>query len=592
MDNSYFYKADEVRSLAKGQWLFILAHLMPELEPALKKAGKSHVTCPFHGGKKDFRMFKDAHETGGAICSCGSWHDGFELLNQARGWDFAECLQQVGDLLMAPKHFKRQQSSNNTSSPRRAQQSAPAKVNNTKYDPNRRPKYQGTLIAHGQAPYQDDPINEPSYFAYIRLSTGNERKIWGVDLERAIGECGAVYGDEVTLTNLGREAVTVMQPVFEEGTGEIIGEKPVQTHRNTWVVEVKTKSVRTAKPESVAQAKVSNSSYVSHSAPGSYNEESWADSNVPTGLHEDNHSSCSPVEHHQEAVVEQEHSESKVVPLFAEQSKPWLMELQEEMQKRAERERVYNARLCEKIEKIWNECLPFNCAAAEPLRAYFVNRKLLFAHDVVEQTDSLRFHPSMSYYDEDGNEVGKFPAAVQAIRDAKGNLVTLHRTYLTKSGKKAKVECAKKMMPVPDGLSVTGGAVRLGMPTEGVLGLAEGLETALSGFRATHIPTWSTVNATLLENFEVPDELDIHTVVIFADKDKSLTGERSANVLKSKLEKQGYTVHVLLPKLPIPPRAKGIDWNDVLVTQGQMGFPPISTLREFIARRAGAYGRV
>ncbi|MFI3276970.1 MAG: DNA primase, partial [Vibrio sp.] len=64
------------------------------------------------------------------------------------------------------------------------------------------------------------------------------------------------------------------------------------------------------------------------------------------------------------------------------------------------------------------------------------------------------------------------------------------------------------------------------------------------------------------------------------------------NVLKSKLEKQGYTVHVLLPKLPIPPRAKGIDWNDVLVTQGQMGFPPISTLREFIARRAGAYGRV
>ncbi|NMS37279.1 DNA primase, partial [Vibrio parahaemolyticus] len=104
---------------------------------------------------------------------------------------------------------------------------------------------------------------------------------------------------------------------------EIIGEKPVQTHRNTWLVEVKTKSVRTAKPESVAQAKVSNSSYVSHSAPGSYNEESWADSNVPTEQHEDNHSSCSPVEHHQEAVVEQEHSESKVVPLFAEQSKPW-----------------------------------------------------------------------------------------------------------------------------------------------------------------------------------------------------------------------------------------------------------------------------
>ena len=85
MDNSYFYKADEVRNLAKGQWLFILAHLAPELEPALKKTGRSHVTCPFHGGKKDFRMFKDVLETGGAICSCGAWHDGFSLLMKARG---------------------------------------------------------------------------------------------------------------------------------------------------------------------------------------------------------------------------------------------------------------------------------------------------------------------------------------------------------------------------------------------------------------------------------------------------------------------------------------------------------------------------
>ena len=439
MDNSYFYKADEVRNLAKGQWLFILANLAPELEEAIKKAGKSHVTCPFHGGKKDFRMFKDAHETGGAICSCGAWHDGFELLMKARGWDFVECLQQVGDLLNATKHFKRQQSSNN-----------------------------------------------------------------------------------------------------------------------------KTKSVRTAK-------KVSNSSYVSHSAPDSYNEESRGDSNAPT--------------------EETESQVVQVVPHLAGQSKPWLMDLQDEMKRRAERERVYNAHLCEKIRKVWNECLPFNCEAAGPLRAYFVNRKLLFARDdVIGQTDSLRFHPSMSYYDEDGNEAGKFPAVVQAIRDPKGNLVTLHRTYLTKSGKKAKVECPKKMMPVPDGLSITGGAVRLGMPTEGVLGLAEGLETALSGFRATNIPTWSTVNATLLEKFEVPDELDIHTVVIFADKDRSLTGERSANVLKSKLEKQGYTVHILLPKMPIPPRSKrkGIDWNDVMINQGLMGFPPISTLREFIARRRRA----
>lgn len=75
----------------------------------------------------------------------------------------------------------------------------------------------------------------------------------------------------------------------------------------------------------------------------------------------------------------------------------------------------------------------------------------------------------MAYYDEDGNEVGKFPAIVCAIRDVEGNLVTLHRTYLTQNGKKAKVGNAKKMMPIPDGLDVNGAAIRLGEPTEGIL---------------------------------------------------------------------------------------------------------------------------
>ncbi|NMS31090.1 DNA primase, partial [Vibrio parahaemolyticus] len=102
---------------------------------------------------------------------------------------------------------------------------------------------------------------------------------------------------------------------------------------------------------------------------------------------------------------------------------------------------------------------------------------------------------------------------------------------------------------IPDGLDVNGAAIRLGEPTEGILGVAEGLETALSAYRVTQIPVWSTVNATLMESFEVPE--GVHTVLIWADKDKSVTGEKSANVLKAKLEKRGIRVYVLLPKLPI-----------------------------------------
>ncbi len=298
-----------------------------------------------------------------------------------------------------------------------------------------------------------------------------------------------------------------------------------------------------------------------------------------------------PQVQHAATQPEEQSSENKpkVVPMFREQPKPWLLELQEEMEKRMERERAYSARLREKIEKVWNECLPFSSHVTEPMRLYFKNRELLFKVDEVEKTDCLRFNPAMAYYDEDGNEVGKFPAIVCAIRDVEGNLVTLHRTYLTQNGKKAKVGNAKKMMPIPDGLDVNGAAIRLGEPTEGILGVAEGLETALSAYRVTQIPVWSTVNATLMESFEVPE--GVHTVLIWADKDKSVTGEKSANVLKAKLEKRGIRVYVLLPKLPIPPRAKGIDWNDVLMSQGSLGFPNARYLRDFIARRRAEYGR-
>lgn len=280
--------------------------------------------------------------------------------------------------------------------------------------------------------------------------------------------------------------------------------------------------------------------------------------------------------------------EGKVVPLFREQAKPWLLEMQEEMEKRLERQRAYSARLHERIEQVWKECVPYLSEASEPMRRYLQNRGLLFPVTVVEQSDCLRFHPSLSYYDEDGNEVGKFPAIVCAIRDVDGNLVTLHRTYLTTTGKKAKVENVKKMMPIPDGLDVNGAAIQLGIPTEGILGVAEGLETALSAYRMSHIPVWSTVNATLMESFEPP--AGVHTVLVWADRDKSMTGERSANVLKERLEKRGIQVFILLPKLPIPPREKSVDWNDVLLTQGRLGFPQPRYLRSFIARRGVRYG--
>jgi hypothetical protein len=92
--------------------------------------------------------------------------------------------------------------------------------------------------------------------------------------------------------------------------------------------------------------------------------------------------------------------------------------------------------------------------------------------------------------------------------------------------------------------------------------VAEGLETALSVFQVTGIPTWSTVNATLMRSVEIPE--NVHTVLIWADKDHSRTGQRAAYALKDRLKHQGIQAFVCLPRSPIPSTCRSLDWNDVL----------------------------
>ena len=274
--------------------------------------------------------------------------------------------------------------------------------------------------------------------------------------------------------------------------------------------------------------------------------------------------------------------DGKVVSIKPKE-KPWLLAAKEKAEQQQERERAYGLKIEKLINEEWDKCIPITGTGTDPLRLYFKNRGLVFRTQSIVETDSIRFNPSLPYYDEKV-EVGTFPAIVCAIRDKEGNLVTLHRTYLTPDGKKANVESAKKMMPVPHGKSVTGCSIKLGSPDQGIIGVAEGLETALSVFRATQIPCWSTVNSTLMESFIVPE--DVHTVLIWADKDKSEGGENSAEVLASKLRGQGINVLVLLPKMPIPTDEKSVDWNDILITQGSYGFPSRSSLRAITSNQA------
>jgi putative DNA primase/helicase len=203
---------------------------------------------------------------------------------------------------------------------------------------------------------------------------------------------------------------------------------------------------------------------------------------------------------------------------------------------------------------------------------YLVNRGI----EVANISKKLKYHPGMDYYDQKQKKVlGTFGCMIAEVTDKKGKVVCLHRTFIGPDGKKAPVPKAKKLMEKIEDLN--GCSVKLFPATE-VLGVAEGIETALAAYAVARIPVWCCISAGLLECVDVPDS--VRHVVIFADLDRSGTGLRSAEVLAERLSttldengKPKWTVEIVIPEGPIPDGEKGVDWNDVLKKQGVDGFP-------------------
>ncbi|NOI26472.1 LPD7 domain-containing protein [Vibrio mediterranei] len=90
-----------------------------------------------------------------------------------------------------------------------------------------------TLVAHGKAPYLHDKDNSSSYF--VELSNGETK--WGVGLKGAIEKSGAQIGDEVAVSKLGQEEVSVQVQETDEA-GNKLPPEWIDTKRNEWVVEV------------------------------------------------------------------------------------------------------------------------------------------------------------------------------------------------------------------------------------------------------------------------------------------------------------------------------------------------------------------
>lgn len=208
----------------------------------------------------------------------------------------------------------------------------------------------------------------------------------------------------------------------------------------------------------------------------------------------------------------------------------------------------------EAIWRTWETARPVR--TGDPVDLYLRHRRIalpLFP-------PVLRFHPALKYWCPDRREcIGEMPAMVAQIQNTAGEVVSIHRTYLTVDGLKAAVPEPKKIMrAVRDG-ATKGAAILLFEPTDSVI-LAEGIETALSVHLDARLPVWAAVSAGGLEWLQLP--ASIRNVWIAVDDDSSGAGERAAESLSRRLQAEGRRCSLAYP--PGERIGKGLDWNDVL----------------------------
>lgn len=191
--------------------------------------------------------------------------------------------------------------------------------------------------------------------------------------------------------------------------------------------------------------------------------------------------------------------------------------------------------------KLWHETRP---ARKSPVELYL--RKRGIALDSLPAV--LRFHPGLKH-----PEGQNFPAMVACIHNHKNEITGIHRTFITPQGDRAPV--AKRKLA----LGRFGDcAIRL-YPAGPVLGVAEGIETALSVRQHNpDLPVWAAISLSNMKRIILPEV--VREVIYLADADSDrhtlmkILGEGA-----QRLRAEGREVTVARPWM-------GADFNDM--TQG------------------------
>jgi putative DNA primase/helicase len=226
-----------------------------------------------------------------------------------------------------------------------------------------------------------------------------------------------------------------------------------------------------------------------------------------------------------------------------------------------------DAEILAKVKSLWEARKTFSPSTTP----YYVERGV--SPRILKDIQDVGVLPSLGYYKKEGEKlvkVGSFPAILAAMRNAKGEVIAVHRTWLSKDRKgKAPVEgSAKKLSETP---GAAGAAIRLFEATgTDILGLTEGVETAL-GVRQLadggywpemgRIPVWACYSERNIRSFVVPPYLlpTLRKIVVFADMDENWTGIKAALEFKRRMAIEYPDIEVVIKV----PHLFGWDWLDV-----------------------------
>lgn len=188
--------------------------------------------------------------------------------------------------------------------------------------------------------------------------------------------------------------------------------------------------------------------------------------------------------------------------------------------------------------RLWHSATAISDSPAE---GYLAQRGILRTSDQLRYFERTPLGPR--------GAVQFLPAMLAAVTTDIG-IIAVHRTFLdTASGKLAGFERPKRALG-----SLGCGAVRLAPPAAGRLGLAEGIESALSAMQLFGVPCWATLGNERFGLVAIPESVrELH---LFIDNDAG--GELAE---RRALKAYSATGRVIQPRASA---SAGFDWNDEL----------------------------